>query len=111
GCLGVGVAGGVCVAAAVAVGVAVTDAEAVAVDVGVAVTNGVPVAVGVAVTVAVGVGVTLAHEPIDSTVVEAAPPEPPPATNPRVLYKAVAEPPSCEKRSDGPVRQLLLPVL
>ena len=69
------------------------------------------VGVNVAVAVAVGVGLGVWQLPTDSTIVDAAPPEPPPATKPRVLYRSAAEPPSCETSSEGPVRQLLLPGL
>ena len=95
----------------VGVGVGLTVEVGVAVDVGVAVAVGVNLAVGVtvgvnvAVGVTVGVGLGVPQLPTDSTVVEAAPPAPPPATKPRMLYGAVAEPPSCEtsrRRTSAP---------
>ena len=102
--VGVGLGSAVAVAVAVAVGATVTVGH----DVGVAV----DVAVAVAVAVDVAVGVALGPQgPIDSTVVEAAPLTPPPATKPRALYTPFAEPPSWETLSGGPARQLSLPGL
>jgi hypothetical protein len=106
--VGVGLGSAVAVAVAVAVGATVTVGH----DVGVAVNVAVAVAVAVDVAVDVAVGVALgAQGPIDSTVVEAAPLTPPPATKPRALYKPFAEPPSWETLSGGPARQLSLPGL
>ncbi|PYK66608.1 MAG: hypothetical protein DME50_04925 [Verrucomicrobia bacterium] len=72
---------------------------------------GVGVGVGVGVAVGVGVGVPVGHGPVDSTVVVAPPPGPPPATNPRVLNTLVAEPPSWLALYSGPARHVLLPGL
>jgi len=104
--VGVGLGSAVAVAVAVAVGATVTVGH----DVGVAVNVAVAVAVDVAVDVAVGVALG-PQGPIDSTVVEAAPLTPPPATKPRALYTPFAEPPSWETLSGGPARQLSLPGL
>src|SRR5881396_2018963 len=97
----------ICTGVGVGVGVNVADG----VGVGVNVADGVGVGVNVAVAVAVGVGVGVPHGPVDSTVVVAAPPAPPPATNPRVLNRLVAEPPSWLALYCGPARHVLLPGL
>src|SRR6516162_1969308 len=87
----------------VGVGLGSAVAVAVAVAVGATVTVGHDVGVAVNVAVAVAVGVALGPQgPIDSTVVEAAPLTPPPATKPRALYTPFAEPPSWETLSGGP---------
>src|SRR5436309_5001620 len=73
--------------------------------------GGVAVAIGVGVGVGVGLGLGFPQLLTVSTVVEAVPSRPPPATKPRVLYTAVADPPTCGATSDGPARQLLVPGL